>query len=364
MRLSARYSVRSPVEQLAKKYGLKLPAMIAAHKRSVDVRKRLEKILGKSAAPENCSVVICGSVARCEKTTGSDLDWMLLVDGSVSTSHREDAHQIQQAINRLRKKLKLKEPNAGGAFGSMFFSHELIHAIGGGRDTNANTTHRLLLLIESYAILNPHVRARVVAAILTRYLDPEVYAYKTGNQHEYFPRFLMNDVVRFWRTMAVDYTAKVIERDRIEWAIRNAKLKFSRKLLFVAGMLLAYAAVLDEPPKVRGKGEPFLGLVSRIQSLTQWTPLELLARAILQRPWRGQRAAAIAIFKSYDAFLALIEDKRGRKQLQNLKLSDASTNPTFAKVRKLGERFEEGLNQFFWDGPPEIQKLTRKYALF
>jgi hypothetical protein len=324
----------------------------------------LEKALGKSAAPENCAVVICGSVARREKTTGSDLDWMLLVDGSVSTNHRDDAHQMQEAINELKKKLKLKDPNVGGAFGSMCFSHELVHAIGGSRDTNANTTHRLLLLIESHAILNPHVRDRVIAAILTRYLDPELFAYKVDNKHEYFPRFLMNDVVRFWRTMAVDYAAKVIERDREEWAIRNAKLKFSRKLLFVAGMLLAYDVALNAPRALKGKPEIFLGLVDRIQALTRLTPLEILARAIVNHPWRGGKKAATAIFKSYDAFLALLENPGERKQLERLQLKDASSNPTFAKVRRLGERFEDGLYQFFWDGPPEVKKLTRKYALF
>ena len=76
----------------------------------------------------------------------------------------------------------------------------------------------------------------------------------------------MNDVVRFWRTMTVDYAAKVIERDREGWALRNAKLRFSRKLIFVTGMLLAYEVGLNPHRKNWGsEEESFFALADRLQ---------------------------------------------------------------------------------------------------
>jgi hypothetical protein len=48
--------------------------------------------------------------------------------------------------------LSAKEVGREGLFGSMAFSHDLVHQIGGEDDTNRNTTRRILLLLESKVI--------------------------------------------------------------------------------------------------------------------------------------------------------------------------------------------------------------------
>jgi hypothetical protein len=255
-----------------------------------------------------------------------------------------------------------------GAFANLCFSHELVHAIGGAKDSNANTTHRILLLLESRALSQPHIRDRVVGSILRRYFDPDSFSYKQPAQRDYFPRFLMNDVVRFWRTMAVDYASKVAERDRREWAIRNAKLRFSRKLIFVAGMLLAYETVLGGSPKKEDLStdpSAILALIDRIQQSTQLAPLDALARALLRADgWAGAEAAARDIFCSYDAFLGIINKEESRDELARLDFNQAAVNPTFQNIRQLSVQFETGLNAYFWDGPEKVKILTRKYAIF
>lgn len=344
-------------------FGMKLGGIKAARARSLRAREKVERALSK-ATPQNCSVVTCGSLARCEMTSDSDIDWIFLVDGSVDASHRDESHSIFEAIETVSAELEIKKPSADGAFGKMCFSHELVHAVGGSRDSNSNTTHRLLLLLESHALFNQEVHRRVITAILNRYLDPECFAYKTGNDHDYFPRFLMNDVVRFWRTMAVDYAAKVIERDRDGWALRNTKLRFSRKLIFVTGMLLAYEVGLNPPMKMESEEASFFELVERLQKLAELSPLEILARALLSYRWAGTERAVKSIFDNYDRFLTLLDDHVQRDHLKQLSLNDAAKDGTFAKVREMSDCFEDGLNAFFWDGPKEVTKLSRKYALF
>ena len=52
----------------------------------------------------------------------------------------------------------------------MVFSHDLINYIGGGDDTNANLTRRMLLLLESVCIGRDDAYRRVVTNILKRYI--------------------------------------------------------------------------------------------------------------------------------------------------------------------------------------------------
>lgn len=356
------------LRKLEQKFDLKLPSINAARENSIRIREAITAVVDQ-ATPENCGVVVCGSLGRSEMTSESDVDWHLLVDGAVSAQHREEVLRISQTMKKLGSEFSFKPPNATGAFAGMCFSHELVHAIGGEVDSNSNTTLRILLLLEARAISRPLVLDRVVRSILARYFEPDNFAYKQTMERDYFPRFLMNDVVRFWRTMAVDYAAKVVDRGRDGWALRNAKLRFSRKLLFVSGMLLTHEVVLGMKlpvPNLSADQSAMFELIDRIQQLTKLSPLEMLASALLRQAdrWPGAKRAATDIFSSYDAFLGILNDTDKRGELSNIPLEQAATNTTFNSVRNLGQQFEDGLNAYFLDGPSDVALLTRKYAIF
>jgi hypothetical protein len=216
-----------------------------ARETSQKKREELDKLLsteiGKYASPDT-SLVVFGSLARGEWTTGSDLDWTYLIDGGAKSAHL----QITQHIRRVFKENRLAEPGPTGTFGNMTFSHDIVHQVGGQNDTNKNTTQRILLLLESTPIgERREAYDRVIRAVIDRYLEEDTHLLTRDSKRYRVPRFLLNDIVRFWRTMAVDFASKQRDRAGKGWGLRNAKLRMSRKLIFASGLLICFSASLD-----------------------------------------------------------------------------------------------------------------------
>src|SRR5690606_14137493 len=151
------------------------------------------------AFSESTALVVFGSLARREWTRGSDVDWTLLVDGPSSLDHYKIALAIQDRLENQG----FVSPGATGTFDGLINSHDLLHHIGGSEDTNLNMTRRLLLLLESYAISGGLTRELVVRRLLDRYIRFGLGVAESTGSALPVPRFLLNDFVRLWRTLAV-----------------------------------------------------------------------------------------------------------------------------------------------------------------
>jgi hypothetical protein len=147
----------------------------------------LETLFRERNSPDT-SVVVFGSVARQEVTSGSDLDWILPVDGSAVPEHKAQERETERAFARG----SYIEPGRSGVFGKMVGSHDLVHNIGGKDDLNSNTTRRVLLLLESLPVSNREAYDRV----RRQNTSPLYRGLLYGGGPVRVPRFLINDLTR------------------------------------------------------------------------------------------------------------------------------------------------------------------------
>jgi predicted nucleotidyltransferase len=332
-------------------------ARVTTEERRASLRRAFE---GKIAA--DTSLVAFGSIAREEMTSDSDADWILLVDGQAQPEHSEQRNTIASELMKLR----FPEPGRSGVFGCMIGSHDIVHEIGGEDDTNSNTTRRVLLLLESLPVGNREAYDRVRRQILKRYLNDDRGLTRSSSAIR-VPRFLLNDLTRYWRTVTVDFVYKQRAEAGDKWALRNAKLRMSRKLVFASGLLRCFFCQLA--PEAATAREHLTSprhdisrLLTYMEGELAQTPLELLARAAL-RPSIG-RDTQRDLFDSYNRFLGILDDQEKRDALKSMTEAEMATSAVWDEIRTISHAFHSGLRAVFFGNDEELRELTIDYGVF
>jgi len=274
-----------------------------------------------------------GSWGRAEVTTGSDDDFMILVRGAERKDVRPSIEDVKTVLDRA--------PGDQGIFGKPVASKQLIDKIGLEEDPNSNLSRRMLLLLESVHATGPDVYGLVRVELVKRYLDESVKPYRP-------PRFLLNDVIRFWRTMCVDFAGKEHEGPE-KWGLRNAKLRTFRKGLFAGGLLPAFEcatfATQDMPDFLHAQ--------------MAMPPTDRLAGAFLNHDASDGGGRALG---AYDDFLGLLDNDAFRADLKAVTRETASGSDAFAEATRLGRELEQGLLALLFE--TDLSRLARDYVVF
>ena len=277
-----------------------------------------------------------GSWGRSEVTSESDHDFMVLFEGS----SREDARPTIDAVAEL---LGGRAPGSEEIFGRQVWLNDLRGKIGRDEDSNANLTRRMLLVLESVPVCGDETHARALSGLLAGYLEANAKDYRP-------PRFLLNDLIRYWRTIAVDFESKMRQRKGEGWGLRNAKLRLSRKALFAGGLL----PVLECYRYTSDEMAAYLGERMSVP------PLDRIADVFIDH---RELDGGLRSLSAYDEFLGILDDGDKRGQLSALSAEDAPESPLFARVMELGREFEGGLLALLFDDP-ELRRRMREYIVF
>lgn len=347
------------VEALRNRLAATWPNLDKARVEACEKLSVLNAALAEFKVPDT-AIVSFGSLARLEFTSGSDIDWTLLLDGPASPEHLDTSLAIAKKLAELEN----KPPGREGTFGSLASSHDLVHHIGGEDDTNANTTRRSLLLLESTALVNSPIHERVLASLLKRYLKEDDSLWRPTNQTK-IPHFLLNDFARYWRTMTVDFAYKQRSRANEGFAIRNMKLRMSRKLIYMAGMLGCFKAHLNGYTEMSLDDydtDHLLPAVEMMSETFRMPPLEILAAQLIRH--EALYPATQELFSSYDLFVGLLADNEKRSRLSTLKRNEADTDPTYIEARDITHRFRDAIQAIFLTPTSPIGELAIRYGVF
>lgn len=325
-------------------------------------------------------LVAFGSLARDEASKlESDFDYAVVAYHTVETP--EHIQQYQRAADLVCKKTGLKPPGASRVFGGLISGTELINKIGLDDDTNRSHTQRMLFLEESTPIVGIEQHRNTLRAILRRYL---VDYREEGLQKAGVPRFLVNDVVRYWRTIAVDYQAKRWDEPNAfalddgdngripKWGMRYIKLRSSRKLAFcgtLVAMLIPHLKnrFVDDELLVDQFSMPSL---ARIAQLVDY----------IEHP--EDKEALCSVLQSAEWFARKFDDGDFRREVDGVKHPRKSENLAFREAFHKTEELQRALEALFLSSNPLVvadaiggvrgaesealclRQLTARYFLF
>ena len=181
-----------------------------------------------------------------------------------------------------------------GKYLDILYVGEMERVLGSPRDDSLNAfTARMLLLLESRPVYDEAVYARLLERIVGFY-------YRDFDDHAdtFLPAFLLNDILRFWRTLTLNYehhrlklldlAGEELTLKKADSALKNYKLKVSR----LATCFSMVANLSAEPVPVT---------VETVLHLCRMTPAERFERLRAQGPIANE--VIDQLFEIYDAFL-------------------------------------------------------------
>ncbi|ENP8324239.1 TPA: nucleotidyltransferase domain-containing protein [Vibrio vulnificus] len=292
-----------------------------------DIKERLIDI--ESLGQNNVSVIVTGSFGRNEASKESDMDWFIISEESLDSALEQ---KLQKDVTQVVNEYVTKNVGNTGTFGGVVTKAELLSNFGGDKETNQEFTRRMLYLLESKPLYNTSLYTSLKEEILKLYI-------KEGVPDSSLNRFMLNDVIRYYRTICTDYEYKVHEGMK-SWGVRKIKLRFSRKLLYFSGLLtVAYTSNLTRDEKV-----------AQTLSLLEYTPIDRIKEIV------GQNISEKMV-AHYANFLTEISKPEIRDALEGITRENKDECSEYRKLKNLSQHFNWEMEKCFLNEFPSSHPI-------
>lgn len=207
--------------------------------------------LSKSTEIKNLNdltIFVSGSYARLEASVHSDIDLFFIQQGKLEKLESPNISSMRMfsEVIRVSDSLDFPKFSNDGEFLRILESQKIVDELGGRNDDYENHfTARLLMILESRPVFNPVAYQAVLEEVLQAY-------FKDYPDHpiNFQPTFLVNGILRFWKTLCLNYENKrnqpvSNEEKKLKQKVKNLKLKFSRMLTCYGS--ISYIAAKKSP---------------------------------------------------------------------------------------------------------------------
>lgn len=199
-----------------------------------------------------------GSLGRLEAGKNSDLD-IFVVSNEPSLGKLKEV-RLLAGIADLNDDLKFPSFSDEMRYMKVYQAIRLIDDTGRPRDDSENSfTTRMLLLLESAPLGNQSLYLEIVRKICENYFRDN------KGKKNFRPLFLINDLLRFWRTLCLNYE-QCRDDPAKPWRKKNINLRFSRLTTVFSTIAML---MVDKPQTSEA-------LIPRIEL----TPLQRLAMTV------------------------------------------------------------------------------------
>lgn len=270
------------------------------------------------------SIILMGSFGRFESSSLSDLDYCIVYENNINSTEKRP--NIKELVESKVNKLFDIETRC---FSEKSYD-QILSNIGGFNDKSIDFTTRILILLESIPLNNNDLYANLVNNLCEIYLEENLRENK-------YPLFLTNEIIRFWRTLCIDYRWKKVETEKT-WGDRNIKLRFSRKLLCFSSILLLMLLNRKDIDV-----QEFINFVHCPPSIKLMNIYNLVLNNGLTKNDEKVLKIIEEILIGYNEFLESISNAKIRDSLKKLEFESRNLNNNYIKLKEKAKYFHNNL---------------------
>lgn len=294
------------------------------------LRERVADIPELKSSDLGLCIYATGSYGRKEASRYSDLDLFFVhKDRPISKIEKT---LVDASLIKITREMEFGDFSGDGEYLQVHDLKEILDNLGNREDDYRNFfTARMLLLLESTPIFNDAVYAGSIKAVVDAY-----YRDYHGHEKDFRPVFLANDIVRFWKTLCLNYEHSRNRRGAAKKSsahIKNLKLKFSRMLTCFSTVLLLARHYKQLAP-------------DQLAELVRMPPLERLRESASGIP--DGESSLRQLLDDYSWFLEVTD--RPKEELLQWITDRSARDQAFERARTFGHEMYNLLFKISQDG--------------